>query len=110
MCVGSARCRQESRNFWGRLVSGVQSRLKAKPAARNSAILSCRSSALCALRSEQGGARHGRSGNCPLLQELQSLYFTVLLMQMAEQNGKMVCPKCGVTSRYHFADLQKRAA
>ncbi len=36
--------------------------------------------------------------------------FTVLLMQMAEQNGKMVCPKCGVTSRYHFADLQKRAA
>jgi len=29
---------------------------------------------------------------------------------MAEQNGKMVCPKCGVTSRYHFADLQKRAA
>ena len=36
--------------------------------------------------------------------------FTVLLMQMAEQNGKMVCPKCGVTCRYHFADLQKRAA
>jgi transposase-like protein len=36
--------------------------------------------------------------------------FTVLLMQMAEQDGKMVCPKCGVTSRYHFADLQKCAA
>src|SRR5438094_9802314 len=78
MCVGSARCRQESRNFWGRLVSGVQSRLKAKPAARNSAILSCRSSALCALRSEQGGARHGRSGNCPLLQELLSLFYSIV--------------------------------
>ena len=36
--------------------------------------------------------------------------FTVLLMQMAEEDGKMVCPNCGVTSRYHFADLQKRAA
>ena len=36
--------------------------------------------------------------------------FTVLLMQMAEEDGKMVCPNCGVTSRYHFADLQKSAA
>ena len=35
--------------------------------------------------------------------------FTVLLMRMAEQDGKMVCPKC-MTRRYHFADLQKRAA
>src|SRR5438093_11024010 len=76
--IGSARCRQESRNFWGRLVSGVQSRLKAKPAARNSAILWCRSSALCALRSEQRGARHGRSGNCPLLQEPQSLFYSIV--------------------------------